>query len=159
MADFWQMVEFSHILMTRHIQSGATVIDATAGNGHDSLLLANLVGDGGRVYAFDIQEKALSNTEKLLAEHKVLHRVELIKDGHQNLNQYIKKEIDGMNLNLGYLPGGDKEVITNKESTIEALEKRAGAFEERWYNNTGCLYWTSWRERGTFRYSRVCSQS
>ena len=96
MADFWQMVEFSHILMTRHIQSGATVIDATAGNGHDSLLLANLVGDGGRVYAFDIQEKALSNTEKLLAEHKVLHRVELIKDGHQNLNQYIKKEIDGM---------------------------------------------------------------
>ena len=70
MADFWQMVEFSHLLMSRHISAGAVVIDATAGNGHDSLMLANLVGDEGRVYAFDIQEKAISNTEKLLAEHR-----------------------------------------------------------------------------------------
>ena len=123
MADFWQMVEFSHLLMSRHISAGAVVIDATAGNGHDSLMLANLVGDEGRVYAFDIQEKAIRNTEKLLAEHKVLPRVKLFKDGHQNLDKYIIEEIDGMIFNLGYLPGGDKEIITNKETTIEALEK------------------------------------
>ncbi|HOA40558.1 MAG: class I SAM-dependent methyltransferase [Halanaerobiales bacterium] len=123
MADFWQMVEFSHLLMSRQISKGAIVIDATAGNGHDSLFLARIVGEDGKVYSFDIQEKAIANTARLLAEHHLLDRVELIKDGHQNLDKYIKKEIDGMIFNLGYLPGGDKEITTRKDTTITALEK------------------------------------
>lgn len=123
MTDFWQMVDFSHLLMSRYVSSGATVIDATAGNGHDSLFLANLVGEEGKVYSFDIQEKAIINTAKVLKEHNLLQRVKLVKDGHQNLDKYIKEEVDGMIFNLGYLPGGDKEIITRKDTTIKALEK------------------------------------
>lgn len=39
---------------------GDTVIDATAGNGHDTVFLAQLVGRQGRVWAFDVQSSALA---------------------------------------------------------------------------------------------------
>ncbi len=37
------------------VQAGDTVVDATAGNGHDTLFLAKLVGPSGAVYAIDVQ--------------------------------------------------------------------------------------------------------
>lgn len=124
MVDFWNCVDFSHMLLNEHIREGAVVVDATAGNGQDSLFLAGLVGDKGKVYSFDIQEDAIENTGKRLLKKNLLKRAELVKDDHGKLGKYIKEEeIDGMIFNLGYLPGGNKKIITRKESTLVALKK------------------------------------
>lgn len=112
------------MLFKEHINEGAVVVDATAGNGRDSVFLAELVGDKGRVYSFDIQKKAIENTERRLSEKNLLKRVKLIEDSHSKLEKYInEKEIDGMIFNLGYLPGGNKGIVTRSEPTLSALEK------------------------------------
>lgn len=51
------------------VRPGDTVIDATCGNGHDTLELVKLVcadNAPGYVYAFDVQEDALANSSYLL---------------------------------------------------------------------------------------------
>ena len=45
---------------------GDICIDATAGNGHDTLLLAELVGASGSIIAFDIQEQAVQETKRCM---------------------------------------------------------------------------------------------
>ena len=105
------------------VQPGDIVVDATMGNGNDTLFLAKLVGDEGKVYAFDIQPLALENTQKRLAESGVAHRAQLIMEGHQNLDRYVPKGIKAVMFNLGYLPKGDHSIGTRADSTIQAIEK------------------------------------
>jgi len=64
-------------------------VDATCGNGNDTAFLASLVGENGRVFGFDIQDKAIANTTKKLTDLNLIDRVTLIKDGHQNMDKYI----------------------------------------------------------------------
>lgn len=92
------------------------------GNGHDTLLLAENVGETGKVYSFDIQDLALENTRKKLEEHGLLDRVKLIKDSHTNFKEYINKTVDMIVYNLGYLPGSNKEIITKVETTYESIK-------------------------------------
>ena len=56
----------SHRIIKKVVMPGDIVVDATAGNSNDALFLANLVGDAGKVYAFDIQDTAIENTRKSL---------------------------------------------------------------------------------------------
>ncbi|MFP4016123.1 MAG: class I SAM-dependent methyltransferase [Halanaerobiales bacterium] len=123
MADFWQGVEFSHLIIKEYITKGDVVVDATAGNGHDTVFLADLVGRNGKVFAFDIQKKAIDNTGYRLEKKNLLERVKLINDGHQNLHKYLTDEVNGVLFNLGYLPGGNKEITTGRSTTLTALEK------------------------------------
>ncbi len=113
----------SHDLIKSVVKEGDHVIDATAGNGHDTAFLAELTGDAGKVYAFDIQQSALEKTRKRLEQLKLLHRVELINDGHQNIDRYVKAGVKAVMFNLGYLPGGDHSIGTKAPSTIEAVNK------------------------------------
>lgn len=113
----------SHELIKRVVQQGDAVVDATMGNGNDTLLLARLVGEKGKVYSFDIQECALANTRNRLEEAGVTDYVELIKDGHQNIDLYVPKGIRAVMFNLGYLPKGDHSIGTKADTTIEALKK------------------------------------
>lgn len=113
----------SHEIIKRVVGEGDTVIDATAGNGNDTLMLAQLVGNTGRVYAFDIQEAAIKNTEKKLRQAGLIERVCLIKDGHQNMDSHIKEPVKAVMFNLGYLPGGDHSIATIGETTVTAIEK------------------------------------
>lgn len=119
----------SHDMIGRLVKAGDTVVDATAGNGNDTVFLAGLVGDTGKVYSFDIQEKAILETEKKLKTNNLLGRVELICDGHQNAGKYIDKKVKAVMFNLGYLPGGDHSIGTKWESTIEALKEFMGLLE------------------------------
>jgi len=51
------------------IRKGDTVVDATCGNGNDTLAMANMVKDElgkGCVYGMDIQKDAIKNTSFLL---------------------------------------------------------------------------------------------
>ncbi|MFN2340231.1 MAG: class I SAM-dependent methyltransferase [Halanaerobium sp.] len=121
--DFFNAVKFSHLLLKENIILGDLVIDATAGNGHDTRFLADLVGTEGKVYSFDIQKEAIANTKKLLAENDLAARTELIMDSHANLDKYLNRKVSSVIFNLGYLPGGNKEIITKSKSTITAVEK------------------------------------
>lgn len=97
-------------------------IDATAGNGNDTKLLAELVGEQGKVLAFDIQEQALENTKRLLEQADLSSRVELICESHTEMGQYAEAEsITCIVFNFGYLPGGDHQLATRKETSIQAI--------------------------------------
>lgn len=116
-------LSISHDYVSRVVQPGDIVIDATMGNGNDTLFLSELVGDAGKVYAFDIQQLALDSTKKRLEAAGMLHRAELILDGHQHMDHYAPKGVKAVMFNLGYLPKGDHSIGTRAETTIEAIEK------------------------------------
>jgi len=65
-SGFQPTVQLAHLWLNDFLKPGATAVDATVGNGHDTLFLARIVGANGRVYGFEIQEKALHNTLELL---------------------------------------------------------------------------------------------
>ncbi|MDF2840507.1 MAG: putative rRNA methylase [Clostridia bacterium] len=119
-------LHISHELVGKVVKPGDVVIDATMGNGNDTLFLANLVGADGKVYAFDVQQMALDNTKKRLEDAGVMDRAELILDGHQNIEKYVPSGIKAVMFNLGYLPKGDHSIGTKAETTIEAIEKCLG---------------------------------
>lgn len=106
-----------------YINEGDVVIDATIGNGFDTCFLAEKVGDSGHVYGFDIQNIAIKLTKDKLDEKKLRNRVTLIEDSHQHVKRYVENSIKVAMFNLGYLPKGDKKVITRPESTIKAIEE------------------------------------
>ncbi|MGE5677543.1 MAG: class I SAM-dependent methyltransferase [Pseudomonadota bacterium] len=113
----------SHEIINRVVKQGDTVVDATMGNGNDTLLLSRLVGKVGTVYSFDIQETALASTRKRLENAGTAENVRLILDGHQNMDKYVPQGIRAVMFNLGYLPKGDHSIGTKADSTIEALKK------------------------------------
>lgn len=104
------------------LPEGGIVIDATAGNGFDTVKLSKKVGESGKVYAFDIQASALEETKKRLSDDG-LSNTELILDSHSELDKYINELVDGVVFNLGYLPGGDHNLQTIADTTIVAIEK------------------------------------
>jgi len=119
------MLQPQHIteyFINTYITPGDRVIDATAGNGNDTLKLCRAVGETGKVYAFDIQKEALGETQKKLSREKIFW-AELIHDSHSNLDKYVEGRVKAVVFNLGYLPGGDHRVQTKYQTTIEAIEK------------------------------------
>lgn len=118
-------LRFSQAIMKEAIQPGDHVIDATAGNGNDTVTLAQAVGETGKVYGFDIQEEAITATNEKLLLTGLLPQTELILDGHQNIDQYVPEDpvISAVTFNLGYLPSGDKSIITQPETTVPAINQ------------------------------------
>jgi predicted methyltransferase len=120
-----KVLQYAKFLLEEFVCEGDIVIDATVGNGHDTLFLANLVGDKGKVYGFDVQEPAIKKTTERLNENNVLNRVTLLHKSHEFidnlLNDEHKERIKATIFNLGYLPGSDKTITTNSESTIKAI--------------------------------------
>lgn len=120
---FVNAVEISKEISRMKIKQGDSVIDATMGNGHDTAFLCDLVGEKGKVYAFDIQKIAIENTKERLKKLKLEERVELIHDGHENLDKYVEKGVKLIIYNLGYLPSGDHSLTTKSYTTIESIKK------------------------------------
>ena len=119
-------VPLSHFFLSEKVKPGDHVADATCGNGHDTLFLARLVGEGGKVWAFDIQENAIENTRMLLSEAGCLAQVELVASGHERFAEFVEEPLKAAVFNLGYLPGGNKEIITNPDASLAALGQAAG---------------------------------
>ena len=118
-------LQMAHAFLAEVVTKEDTVVDATMGNGHDTLFLAQLAK---QVYAFDIQEQALEKTRQRLAEAG-LDNVHLILAGHETLDQYTD-HFEAAIFNLGYLPSADKSVITRPDTTLEALEKVCRGLEK-----------------------------
>jgi len=105
------------------VRTADVLVDATAGNGKDTLFLAQNSPADAHIYSFDIQETALVNTAAQLQRHGLEHKVRLVHDSHAVLFQYLSVPIDAAVFNLGYLPGGDKSVTTCSDSTLAAVEQ------------------------------------
>jgi 16S rRNA C1402 N4-methylase RsmH len=109
------------------IQPGDRVIDATAGNGHDTVFLASCVGETGQVLAFDVQESALRSAASRLTDAGFAERVEFIHGSHAGMADHADAgSVTVVMFNLGYLPGDDHALTTETDGTLEALEAAAG---------------------------------
>ncbi|WDV47893.1 class I SAM-dependent methyltransferase [Clostridiaceae bacterium M8S5] len=122
MEKFNNATSIAKLVMSNNIKPNSLVVDATMGNGNDTLQLAKLVKDQGKVYSFDIQIVAIEKTREKLLTHNLLDTVVLINDTHENIDTYIESNIDFAVFNLGYLPSGDHTIVTKPSSTIKALE-------------------------------------
>ena len=115
-----RILSYTKYILKRCVNYGENVIDATVGNGNDTLYLSELVGVDGRVFGFDVQQEAIANTKYKLDTANI-QNVCLIQDGHENVLKYISEEISAAIFNLGYLPGSDKSVTTNGSTTWKAV--------------------------------------
>lgn len=119
-----QITYWCHEIIKSQVPEGGSYIDATMGNGNDTLMLCRLAGRAGRVLAFDIQEEALLATDRLLTEHGVRGRARLILDGHEHMDQYAQSQsADAVCFNFGYLPGGSHKIATSPATSVEAIRK------------------------------------
>jgi hypothetical protein len=145
------LLELAHASIQRAVTPGSLVVDATAGNGNDTLFLAGLVGPAGLVLAFDIQPEALHNTRAALEKANLTARVRLFLTGHENIAACLQSntapspagqlaaslnatvpsdpalylpaqpQVSAAMFNLGFLPGSDREIATRPSTTLAAL--------------------------------------
>lgn len=118
------LTEVTHTLIRAVLKPGQIAIDATVGNGHDTQFLATSVGSSGKVYGFDIQAAAIEATRQRLASVGVVNAV-LLHRSHAEMRdalaEFNVESVHAVTLNLGYLPSGDKGVITQATSTTAAI--------------------------------------
>jgi hypothetical protein len=107
----------AHEYWENHLKPTDLAIDMTVGNGHDTLVLAKLLPDG-YVFGFDIQKKAIEATQARVPQAHLFHcsHTELKKIPLPTPPRLIV-------YNLGYLPGGDKSITTQVETTLQSLSK------------------------------------
>lgn len=110
------------------LKPGDTAVDATAGNGHDTLYLAKtiLTPTSGTLYAFDIQEDALKSTRNKIDTHlkECVHRVVYLHQSHAHFPEYFKDlTIKLFIYNLGYLPGANKAITTLTDTTLTSIQQ------------------------------------
>ena len=108
--------KIAHYIIEKFLENKNIAVDGTLGNGHDTDFLAERFKE---VYAFDIQEKACTiYTQKNKKNVKVIH------NSHDLIKEYVDKKVDCIMYNLGFLPGGNKNITTKSETSLESI--RAG---------------------------------
>lgn len=116
-------VRWAQLMLQDRLRPGDVAVDATMGNGHDTLFLTQCVAPGGRVFAFDVQAAALEETRKRVPAEMTT----LIHSGHETMQAHVPAELHGhvsaVMFNLGYLPGADKALITRTETTMVAVRQ------------------------------------
>lgn len=121
------VLSFAHDCVRDALSPGGVALDATAGNGHDTLALARGVQPNGRVFAFDIQQTALDATSRRLDAAGLIDTITLLEASHDTMADSLPSDVhgtvDAIMFNLGYLPGSDKTVITRPATTVPALHQ------------------------------------
>lgn len=112
----------SHEYAIRTVRPGDTVVDATCGKGRDTLFLSELVGNTGKVYAFDIQNESIMQVCSLLDENKITNTI-VLNESHEKIDEFVPGGISCVMFNLGFLPGTDHKVQTKGETTVAAISK------------------------------------
>lgn len=119
------LVNTAHDLIRDILHAGDIAIDATVGNGHDTVFLAEQVAPSGHVYGFDIQQAAIDSTREKFRQAHLSDSLTLVHASHADMTDKIPADLHGkikaIMFNLGYLPGGNKTVITQTDSTLLAL--------------------------------------
>ncbi len=112
-------VQLAHEIVSSRVGPGDTAVDATVGNGHDTLFLAKLVGETGTVVGFDIQESAIETAKNRIPKNA---SVDFHLECHSAMSRFLDEQVSAVMFNLGYLPSGDKSIITTPDSTLSALK-------------------------------------
>ena len=124
-----RLTELAHAVVRKAVCPGDAVIDATAGNGHDTCFLAGLTGANGVVIAFDVQADAVQRTRERLKQNG-LHGVTTLQQNHAELKsavpESLHRQVSAVMFNLGYLPGGDKSVVTLPQTTVRGIGAALG---------------------------------
>lgn len=125
-----RLTERAHDYLSRQLRPGDRALDATAGNGHDSLYMAKRVGPKGHLIAIDIQPAAIRTTRRRLQVEDCCDQTELLVADHSqalpSLYLQYPQAFRAIIFNLGYLPGSDKRIQTQVHSTIGALNAATG---------------------------------
>lgn len=113
-----------HTFLRDAISPGDVVIDATAGNGYDTVFLAQCVGESGKVYAFDVQQAAIDSASARVTAEGCASQVTFVHDSHRHLGKHVQADerVAAIVFNLGYLPGDDHGTTTEANETLHALE-------------------------------------
>ena len=125
MIQLSRLTDLAHQFIQPYLFEGALAVDATAGNGHDTLFLAECVGKTGRVLAFDRSESACETTRQKLSRLPHVH-TRVVQDGHERLSHYLNESAQAFLYNLGYLPGQKNGTATRAETTLASLKQAAG---------------------------------
>lgn len=125
-------IQLARSYWTRLLKPSDRVVDATCGNGHDSLFLAqHLFADdlSGSLWALDLQQQAIEKSYKLLKSQlapEAFDRVVFRCASHEVPPEEIAlSSLALVVYNLGYLPGSDKQVKTKGEVTLISVERFA----------------------------------
>lgn len=78
------LTKLAHSIVRRAVRVGDTVVDATAGNGHDTVFLAACTGPSGHIHAIDIQPEAIKSTRSRLESETVVN-VTLHQEDHSKV--------------------------------------------------------------------------
>ena len=114
----------AHALLRKIIGTGDLAIDATAGNGHDTVFLAECVGAGGRVLAFDVQAAAIAAARARVTAAGLAARVEFFQQCHAQMDtRAAPATVAAVMFNLGYLPGEDHRLVTQPTTTLQGLDR------------------------------------
>jgi len=133
--NLMRIIPWSHELLAEVVSPGDLAVDLTAGRGQDTLALWQMVGKQGQVIAFDIQQEALVQTRQHLLEAGATARmadqhhlpptaqsgVDLLHCCHSRYAEVVVGAPTAIVANLGYLPGGNQQMITRPETTLTAL--------------------------------------
>lgn len=103
----------SHNIIKEYVKNKNVAIDATLGNGYDCDFLSSCFK---KVYAFEIQKEAC---EKYIDKN---NNVIIINESHHKIDKFINEEVDCVCYNLGYLPGGNKEITTLAETSLKSIQ-------------------------------------
>ena len=136
MSSLIRIVTWSQELACEVLNPGDLAVDLTAGKGRDTLALAEAVGHTGQVVSFDAQAEALEQTSELLRGHGYAvkiwsedreiptgHEIVLVQACHSLLKRMLSRRAKAIMANLGYLPGGDRTLVTRPESTFAAIKQ------------------------------------
>jgi len=119
--------QLAHRILGEALRDGDTVIDATAGNGHDTVFLAQCVGENGRVLAFDVQASAILSARARVEMAGLSSRVEFLPTTHARMAEHARAgAVSAVMFNLGYLPRGNHAITTLTGETLMALAAAAG---------------------------------
>jgi len=122
---FSSHLDLAHSYWEKILEKGGWAIDATCGNGRDTLVLAQKSHPEAGVIGLDTQPQALQNTQNLLQKHlPSLDRIHLFLQDHREFPPLaLQKPIRLIVYNLGYLPGGNKKITTQVDSTLQSLSR------------------------------------
>ncbi len=108
------MFKYVGDIIDQFLENKNIAIDATLGNGYDTDFLSKKFT---KVYSFEIQEEACRNYSERKNKNVIV-----INNSHHLLKRYITEEsVDCIMYNLGFLPGGNKEITTMSETSLSSI--------------------------------------
>lgn len=115
-------VQLCHEFLEAHLTPGGLFLDATCGNGNDTLFLCRLAGQNGRVLGMDIQPQAVDRTNRRLKEAGYDKIGRAVLYDHARLGELVQPgKVDCVLFNFGWLPGAEHDIHSTADGSVPAL--------------------------------------